>query len=106
MSQKISGPVMRMKVKVKTLADIWEAVGKKRELVVELEEGATILDLVNKLVERYGESLKKILMNEEGGLSSSIIVLINRTEVKKEVEGTVLKNGDEVTFMPPVAGGS
>lgn len=97
----------KMRVKVKPLGDIWEVVGKKRELLIELEEGATILDLVNKMVKRYGEPLKKILLSEEKeGLSDSIVVLVNRTEIKKEVAEKVLKDGDEVIFMPPVAGGS
>ncbi len=95
-----------MKVKVKALADLWEAVGKKRELLVELKDGATVLDLVNKLVEQYGEPLRKILVGEKGGLSDSIVVLVNRTEIGKGAEETVLKDGDEVTFMPPVAGGT
>lgn len=95
-----------MKVKVKTLADIWEVVGRKREFTVELSEGATVMDLINKLIKLYGEPLKKILLDEDmKGLSDSILILINRSEVKNDVARKVLEDGDEVILMPPVVGG-
>ena len=35
-----------MKVKVKTLANLWEAVGKRREILLELEEKSKV-DKIN-----------------------------------------------------------
>jgi MoaD family protein len=97
-----------MKVKVKTLADIWEVVGRKREFMVDLPEGSTVMDLINELIGLYGEPLKKILLDADTkGLSDSILILVNRTEMKNDdVNKRILKDGDEVILMPPVVGGT
>jgi molybdopterin converting factor subunit 1 len=64
-----------------------------RELEVEMAEGATVRDLVAELRSRGGPF---------GQLPATPAVAVNRTYV----EGAEpLKSGDEVAFIPPVAGG-
>ena len=82
-----------MRVVVKLFGAMREAVGEK-ELSVALPEGSRVRDLVallardHELIDRFGERLA--------------------TSVNLELapRGTVLREGDEVALLPPVAGGA
>jgi molybdopterin synthase catalytic subunit len=82
-----------MRVTVKLFGPVREAVGEK-ELSVQLAEGAGVADLRERLArqhpvfERFGARLA---------------VAVNQ-EVAPETAG--LRDGDEVAFLPPVAGGA
>lgn len=69
-----------------------EAVGKK-ELEVELSEGSTVAELWKSLTREY-PGLE--------GLSPSLLLAVNQEYVSRDV---ILKQGDEVAFIPPVSGG-
>lgn len=64
-----------------------------REVVVELPDGATVADLVASLRERSA-SLR--------ALPEEPAVAVNRSHVPADA---ALHDGDEVAFLPPVAGG-
>ncbi|MBI3988382.1 MAG: MoaD/ThiS family protein [candidate division NC10 bacterium] len=81
-----------MKVTIKLFAAARDAVGR-RELVVDLEEGATAADLFEKLA---GEFPK---LNE---LAPFLLLSINREYAKRE---QALSEGDEIALIPPVSGG-
>jgi molybdopterin synthase sulfur carrier subunit len=64
-----------------------------RELEVELTEGATVKDLVDELRSRGGPFDQ---------LPTAPAVAVNLTYVE---DAEPLRSGDEVAFIPPVAGG-
>lgn len=95
-----------MKIKIKTLANLWEAVGRRREILLELEEKSKVMDIVRKLIEMFGDPVKKILLDDKGKLNSMVSVMVNGRELNyEEMHQVELKDGDEVLFMPPVVGG-
>lgn len=56
----------------------------RRELIIELDDGSTVMDLINKLVKMYGKPLKEILLDKDGRLSDSMTILLNRIEIKRK----------------------
>lgn len=82
-----------MEVTVRLFGSIREAVGTG-ELVVELEEGAS------------AETLRKALAQDVPAFETAgtrLAIAVNRELVKGDC---ILKEGDEVAFLPPVAGGA
>ena len=78
-----------MKVNVKYFGVIAESAGKSIE-VLELEQGSSVKELKDLQIKKY-----KIQD------AASVQVAVNR-DLNNEVE---LKDGDEVAFLPPFAGG-
>mgnify|MGYP000169498652 CR=1 FL=1 len=94
-----------MKVKIRVFARLRELM-KNRELEVELEDGATVNELLRKLVEIYGEKLKEYLFSMDGSLKNHFVIYINGVGLK-EAGGIcrILRNGDVVAILPPISGG-
>ncbi len=67
----------------------------------------TVEDLINELIQHYGEELKaKLVDPETNQLTNRLILFVNGTNVKT-LQGpkTVLKEGDLVAIFPPSGGG-
>ena len=96
-----------MKVKVEYLGHIKNIIGSKRQEEIEIEDHASIADLLMLLSKKYGDPFKKAVY-ESGGLDvkSNFMATVNGYLLNqlKGVE-TKLKNGDRVTLMPVVSGG-
>ena len=72
---------------------------------VELEPGASVLDLVETLADRWPE-LREHLLTDEGGLSRRVNVFVAGRNVRwLDGEKTSLDGVAEVDLFPPVAGG-
>ena len=83
-------------IEIRYFSIVRDAVGKERE-ELEVEEGATIQDLLKCLEEKYPK-LRKFLKHE-----GYLIVLVNGRASKGS---RILSTGDEVALLPPVSGGS
>ena len=81
-----------MQIKVKFFAILRERVGKS-ELLQEIPEGSTIKDLWREL------------QNEYRALSPIDIKLLYAVNSDYVDANYVLRDGDEVVFVPPVSGG-
>lgn len=93
-----------MKVTVKFLATLYDLTGVLKE-VVEVEEGITVAQLVDLLDRRFGGRLKAEIM-EGGSLKPMYSILVNGRSIEWIGGMDVrLKEGDEVVFIPPAAGG-
>jgi len=92
-------------IKVHFLFNLRRIVGKK-EVLLRLENGMTIKDLIELLIRQYGESLEKALKKDDGKINPSITFLVNGRNVDfiKSFE-TILSNGDVVSIIPPAGGG-
>jgi molybdopterin synthase sulfur carrier subunit len=68
-------------------------------------DGATVGEVLDSLYERYGELRSRIA--EDGGLRRFVNVYVDGEDIRF-LDGldTVVKDGDEVTILPAVAGGS
>lgn len=81
-----------MRVKVKLFASFREIVGTKEE-EIEIDEGTTVKQLLEKYIERF-PSMERY--------KDHIILSVNR---EYGAAGLELREGDEVSFLPPVSGG-
>ena len=95
-----------MKIRVRVFGDLIPILG--HELTVELEKGANINDLIQKIsgrVEGFREKIEA-LSKRRGITDSALVILLNGRNIKL-LDGieTLLKDDDVITFLPPAAGG-
>lgn len=81
-----------MRVNVKLYASFREIVGSKEE-TLDLDAGTTVRALLDKYIERFPQMAR---------YREHIILSVNK---EYGAPGKVLKDGDEVSFLPPVSGG-
>ena len=68
--------------------------------------GATVGEVLHSLTKQYGD-LRRHLYNDEGKLRSFVNVYVNDDDIRYlEKEATPLKDGDTVSIVPSIAGGS
>jgi len=94
-----------MVVRVRSFFDLKRAMGSG-EVLLRLKEGASVKDLIQVLVERYGEKLKDFLFKEGEKVNTSISIYVNGRLIDF-LDGleTKLSDGDVVSLMPPAGGG-
>ncbi|MEC4678783.1 MAG: MoaD/ThiS family protein [Nitrospirota bacterium] len=81
-------------VKVKFFAVLKGLVGKE-EVSIEIKEGSTLQQLIDQL---KGDLPPLVDIMQQGG----ILISVNQEVLGKEA---IIKDGDEVAFLPPFAGG-
>jgi len=91
-----------MMIKVKAFARFREVFGK--ELDVELDGKATVMDLLTGLCAPHGS--QDLVFDESGMIKKYVNILVNGRHIHS-LSGTrtELVDGDEVAIFPPVAGG-
>ncbi len=82
----------QIEILVKFFAMVRQTVGKK-DMTMKIEKGTKVEDIVEELIQEYPEleDIRDIL-----------VVSVNKGRVDDDY---LLKEGDEVAIMPPVAGG-
>jgi len=94
-----------VKLRVKFLATLYELTGILRT-EVEAPDRLTVRQLIELLAARYPK-LKEELLDDKGGLKPMYNILVNGRAIEwLNGMDTLLKDGDEVVFIPPAAGGS
>lgn len=88
-----------MKVSVRFHSRLREIVGKK-EVQLELRDGAKLRDLLGALIELYGPTFKEEILDKAN--KPIVILMLNGKSVSFDAE---LEDGDIVSIMPPIAGG-
>jgi MoaD family protein len=99
--------VASLKVKVEYLGHIRNILGNKREEEIEIEEDASVADLLMTLSNRYGEPFRKAVYEIGGGdVKANFMATVN-DYLLNQLSGvrTKLKKGDRVILMPVVSGG-
>ncbi len=91
-----------MKIRVHYMAQVKQAAGLAEE-TVELGEGGTVADLVGRVAARHGSRLSDTIADDEGRLRLGILLFVGDERARSD--DRPLRDGDEVTFMTPVAGG-
>ncbi len=90
-----------MPVRVKIPSQLREATGGESTASV---DGATVGEVLDALYARYGELRSRIA--EDGGLRRFVNVYVGGEDIRfTEGLDTPVKDGDEVTILPAVAGG-
>jgi molybdopterin synthase sulfur carrier subunit len=97
--------VAGLEVELRYYAMVRDAAGKRAE-ILSLPEGATVMDLIDRLIGLYGEPLKGYLYDEDGGLLDYLMFSVNKQDIRSlDGYNTVLRDGDRVLVMPPIGGG-
>jgi adenylyltransferase/sulfurtransferase len=69
-------------------------------------QGATVGDAMNALVAQHPE-LRKHLYTDEGKLRAFVNLYLNDEDIRYlEKEATALKEGDNISIVPSIAGGA
>ncbi len=96
-----------MKTRLKLTSPLAEAAGTP-ELTLTLEDGATLKTVVDLLVDRFGEEMKKHLFDTEGRIIPSWAVFLNQRIIMlnqpRALETPVFPL-EEITFILNIAGG-
>jgi len=92
-----------MRVTVKYWGQIKQAAGRASECV-EVDEGATVRDLIGKIAAERGEHLRGHLLDAGGAPRASLLCAVGDEQVSWDAPRQ-LAEGDVVTFLPPIAGG-
>ena len=93
-----------MGIRVKFFAALWEITGEKE---IELDgTDMTVREVLQKLIERYGEKFKKEIMENDDKVKDHYVILVNgRNIVFLDGINTKVKDGDLISVFPPVGGG-
>lgn len=95
-----------MKIKVESLGlpALAKLIGKKAEFDL---PGKTVSDLIDYLVKRHGQQMRKALLDASDELDLTIQVMLNEEGIlaREQYSKRVLKDGDRVIFMILVGGG-
>jgi len=92
-------------VHVKFLTGLKETV-KKESADVSVAEGSTVEDLLNRLCDQFGESLRVLIFKKGAPVAGNLIIFVNgRNIITMSGFKTELKDGDQVILPLPVAGG-
>jgi len=93
-----------IKVKVRYFNILAAYAGTRRQLV-ELKEGATILDLLLQASQGNSPAFQEVVL-QDGAPSPHLRVFHNDLPVNRDSLDTALKDGDEILLFPAVAGGA
>jgi len=91
-----------MKIRVRYFASIRESLGKSED-EIEIKDGLKLSNFIEYLSKI--DKVRNILFNNKR-LKDGIIVSYNATTVNRnEFDKIILKDGDEIAFLPFIAGG-
>lgn len=92
-----------MRIKIRAFASFRDVLGK--EMVVEIDRGSKVSDLLYHLCEIKPE-LREMLFDDTGELRDYFIIMLNRRRL--DLPGDLkadISDNSEVAIFPPVAGG-
>jgi MoaD family protein len=90
---------------VKFFTTLREITGKKEEQI-EFSRNMTLESLLKRLSKKYGKEFNDYIYDELNNVQAHLQFLINGQNAALQRERrTQLKDGDQVTILPPVGGG-
>lgn len=95
-----------MKIRVKFVPPLSDLIDREED-IIELFEGASVRDVLNLLVMKYGKKFKEYVLDSEAQeIQPYIQVMVNASNISS-LHGlkTKLKDGDVIRIFPPICGG-
>lgn len=89
------------RVVINVFTTLKEAIGTGRVEV----EGNNVGDLLDELARRFGQRFRNELYDGDKIKEYFILLLNGRVVDKKQIQSTVVKDGDVMHIFPPIAGG-
>jgi molybdopterin synthase sulfur carrier subunit len=95
-----------MNITIRTTMGLKKTIGQAR-IQMTLAKGETVAGLLDRLTTTWGDELAAQLFQPGGRVPrTSIMLMVNGRSIRflNQLD-TVLKDGDELTILPPVGGG-
>jgi len=84
------------------LADIT----KIKELNLSVHDNATIKEILERLISKFGKDFKRTILNSPDSLNRYIILGLNGKDIRTlENLETIVNHNDEILLLPAIAGG-
>ena len=92
-------------IKASFLSLLVDIIGKE-EITISIIENSTIRDVLVKLRLSIGKNFENSIFNIKDKLNKYIILGLNGKDIRKfNGLDTIVKDGDELSFLPAIAGG-
>lgn len=76
-----------------------------KAIEIEIPEESTVRQVIDKILEMYGEDAKRLVL-DGNRISGNLILMLNQKDVDTIAgEETIVKEGDEIVILPHVQGG-
>jgi len=93
---------MAIKVEVEFVGLLREITGQ-HQLTLDLEDGATLKDVVKKLADKYGKDFAARIL-EGDGISGDALVIINGRSIRTADASSIpMRSGDNLALAPESA---
>ena len=94
------------KITVKFFTTLREITGKKEEKI-EFSRNTTLESLLKRLSKKYGKEFNDYIYDELNNVRGHLQFLVNgKSDALNRGKRTLLKDGDQLTILPPVGGGN
>jgi molybdopterin converting factor small subunit len=93
-----------MKIRACYMAQLRQAAGRAVE-EVEVDAGCSVRDFVVHLAQARGQPLRNLLLGAGGEVQPTILIFVGDEQVPPG-QVVPLRDGDVVTLLSPIAGGS
>lgn len=92
-------------VKVSFLSLLVDIIGKE-EITLSVNENLKVKEILENLKLPLGKAFEEKIFDTEGKLSKYIILGLNGKDIRSfKGLDTIIKEGDEISFLPAIAGG-
>jgi MoaD family protein len=94
-----------VKIKITFLSILSDIIGK-REMSFKIGENSSVKDLLESLKKDLGYNFETNFFESDNSLKKYIIIALNGKDIRQEENlATKMHNGDNVSFLPAIAGG-
>jgi MoaD family protein len=94
-----------MKVKISFLSLLAELFGKE-VISISIDDNLTINDILDHLSTRFGSTFEQNILDNSDSLNKYILIGLNGKDIRLFNDlKTILHDGDEISFLPAIAGG-
>lgn len=92
-----------MKIRVRYIAQARQASGVSSEELL-FDAVCTPDDVLRRVSNSHGENLRRLLMDERGGIHTALLIFVNGQQLAPGA-ALYLNDGDEMEIVPPMSGG-
>ena len=97
-----------MKIEIE-FSPAFQAAYPLPRLIIELEKGgAAVVNLLRRLAEKYGEPMRRLLLEDDDDIKSGLMVMVNEkiyTGTALNQQAVELRDNDKVSLLFYISGG-
>jgi molybdopterin converting factor small subunit len=92
-----------VKVRIQYMAQVRQAAGVAED-GIEMERPCLAADLLLRLAGQRGDTFRRLVVDEQGRLQPTLLVFVGEEQIGPN-GGRLLRDGDVITVLSPMAGG-